>query len=100
MSDGTTFYSWRGFHNSEAHHWEGGDTVPECYDCETVCYRSMPCLCCEKARAEKAEAALRRVREVCDLWQRRYDSAIRHPADIPAVAITAVLRALEGDVDE
>lgn len=49
------------------------------------------------ARAEQAEAAIARVREVCDLWQRRYDSSIRHPADIPAVAIVAVLRALEGD---
>ena len=50
------------------------------------------------ARAEKAEAQVQRVREVCDLWQRRHDSAIRHPADIPAVAITAVLLALDGDV--
>ena len=48
-------------------------------------------------RAEQAEAAIQRVRDVCDLWQRRHDSSIRHPADIPAVAIVAVLRALEGD---
>ena len=48
-------------------------------------------------RAEQAEAAIARVRDVCDLWQRRHDSSIRHPADIPAVAIVAVLRALEGD---
>ena len=48
-------------------------------------------------RAERVEAAIARVRDVCDLWQRRHDSSIRHPADIPAVAIVAVLRALEGD---
>ena len=51
-------------------------------------------------RAERAEAAIARVRDVCDLWQRRHDSSIRHPADIPAVAIVAVLRALEGDSDD
>lgn len=58
MGEGTFYtpYSWRGFHNSEAHYWEGGDTVPGCHDCETVCYRSMPCHCCEKARADAAEA--------------------------------------------
>lgn len=50
-------------------------------------------------RAEQAEAAIARVRDVCDLWQRRHDSSIRHPADIPAVAIVAVLRALDGDGD-
>ena len=53
-----------------------------------------------RARALMAEAQVRRVREVCDLWQRRHDSAIRHLTDIPAIAIIAVLRALEGDVDE
>ena len=53
-----------------------------------------------QSRALMAEAQVRRVREVCDLWQRRHDSAIRHPADIPAVAITAVLRALDGGSDE
>ena len=47
-----------------------------------------------------AQATIQRVREVCDLWQRWHDSAIRHTTDIPAVAIAAVLRALEGDVDE
>lgn len=47
-----------------------------------------------------AQATIQRVRDVCDLWQRRHDSAIRHPADIPAVAIIAVLRALDGDGDE
>ena len=46
-----------------------------------------------------AEAAAQRVRDVCDLWQRRHDSSIRHPADIPAVSIVAVLRALDGDGD-
>ena len=50
-----------------------------------------------RARAEKAEAAIQRVRDVCDLWQRRYDSSIRHPTDIPAVAIVAVRRALDGE---
>ena len=54
---------------------------------------------CWVARAEKAEATIQRVRDVCDLWQRRHDSSIRHPADIPAVAIVAVLRALDGDGD-
>ena len=53
-----------------------------------------------QSRAENAEAAIARVRDVCDLWQRRHDSSIRHPADIPAVAIVAVLRALEGDSDD
>ena len=48
-------------------------------------------------RAFKAEDAVRRVREVCDLWQRRHDSSIRHPSDIPAIAIAAVLRALDGE---
>ena len=42
------------------------------------------------------EAAIARVREVCDLWQRRHDTSIRHPTAIPAIAITAVLRALDG----
>jgi hypothetical protein len=46
---------------------------------------------------KQAQAAIQRVREVCDLFQRRYDSSIRHPADIPAVAIVAVRRALDGD---
>ena len=55
---------------------------------------------CWVARAEKAEATIQRVRDVCDLWQRRHDSSIRHPADIPAVAIVAVLRALDGDGDD
>ena len=48
-------------------------------------------------RAEQAEAAIQRVRDVCDLFQRRYDSSIRHPTDVPAVAIVAVRRALDGD---
>ena len=48
-------------------------------------------------RAEQAEAAIQRVRDVCDLFQRRYDSSIRHPTDIPAVAIVAVRRALDGE---
>ena len=52
------------------------------------------------SRAVAAEAQVQRVREVCDLWQRRHDSSIRHPADIPAVAITAVLRALGGGDDD
>ena len=43
------------------------------------------------------ERAIQRVRDVCDLFQRRYDSSIRHPTDIPAVAIVAVRRALDGD---
>lgn len=51
------------------------------------------------ADLEEAQAAIQRVRDVCDLWQRRHDSSIRHPADIPAVAIVAVLRALDGDGD-
>ena len=51
-------------------------------------------------RYQTAEAQVQRVREVCDLWQRRHDSSIRHPADIPAVAITAVLRALGGGDDD
>lgn len=51
-------------------------------------------------RAEKAEAAIARVRDVCDLWQRRHDTSIRHPTAIAAIPITAVLRALEGDSDE
>ena len=50
-----------------------------------------------RARAEQAEAAIARVRDVCDLFQRRYDSSIRHPTDIPAVAIVAVRRALDGE---
>jgi len=50
-----------------------------------------------KARALDAEAAIQRVREVCDLWQRRHDASIRHPTDIPAVAIVAVRRALDGE---
>jgi len=50
-------------------------------------------------RAFKAEAAIQRVRDVCDLFQRRYDSSIRHPTDIPAVAIVAVRRALAGESD-
>ena len=50
-------------------------------------------------RAEQAEAAIQRVRDVCDLFQRRYDSSIRHPTDIPAVAIVAVRRALDGESD-
>ena len=50
-----------------------------------------------RRRAEQAEAAIQRVRDVCDLFQRRYDSSIRHPTDIPAVAIVAVRRALDGD---
>ena len=55
---------------------------------------------CIEGRLIKAEAQIQRVREVCDLWQRRHDSSIRHPTAIPAVAITAVLRALDGDGDE
>ena len=50
-------------------------------------------------RLNKAEAAIQRVRDVCDLFQRRYDSSIRHPTDIPAVAIVAVRRALDGESD-
>lgn len=46
-------------------------------------------------RAEQAEAQVQRVQKVCDLWQRRHDSSIRHPTAIPAIAITAVLRALD-----
>ena len=53
-------------------------------------------------RLEQAEAAIQRVRGVVDLWQRHdprrwHDSSIRHPADIPTVAIVAVRRALDGD---
>ena len=44
----------------------------------------------------QAEAAIARVRDVCDLWQRRHDTSIRHPTAIPAIPITAVLRALDG----
>jgi len=54
---------------------------------------------CAEHLIERQQAAIQRVRDVCDLWQRRHDSSIRHPADIPAVAIVAVLRALDGDGD-
>lgn len=53
-----------------------------------------------RLRAEQAEAAIARVRDVCDLWQRRHDTSIRHPTAIPAIPITAALRALEGDSDD
>ena len=54
---------------------------------------------CAEHLIERQQAAIQRVRDVCDLWQRRHDSSIRDPADIPAVAIVAVLRALDGDGD-
>ena len=46
------------------------------------------------------EATIARVREVCDLWQRRYDSSIRHPADIASIPIEQVFSALDGADDE
>lgn len=54
------------------------------------------------SQLNEAEAAIQRVRGVVDLWQRHdprrwHDSSIRHPADIPTVAIVAVRRALDGD---
>ena len=54
---------------------------------------------CAEHLIERQRSTIQRVRDVCDLWQRRHDSSIRHPADIPAVAIVAVLRALDGDGD-
>lgn len=65
--------------------------TPVCWVCE-IRYQ-WPC---PTRRAQDAETAIARVREVCDLWQRRHDSSIRHPSAIPAIAITAVLRALDG----
>ena len=50
----------------------------------------------QRGRAE-LEAAIARVRDVCDLWQRRHDTYIRRPDAIPAIPITAVLRALDGE---
>ena len=54
---------------------------------------------CAEHLIERQRSTAQRVRDVCDLWQRRHDSSIRDPADIPAVAIVAVLRALDGDGD-
>lgn len=83
--------------DGNAHTWRscGKDEDGQGLDVNTLLSERME----QVERAEKAEAAIARVRDVCDLWQRRHDSSIRHPADIPAVAIVAVLRALDGDGD-
>lgn len=65
-----------------------------------VCEEPDPSWPCPSRRAQDAEAAIARVWDVCDLWQRRHDTSIRHPTAIAAIPITAVLRALNGDSDE
>jgi len=101
----------RGLHNPDTH-GTTSDGEPYCESCG-VCDEGWRCRCCLAAEVEalrgenkalkymveRDTAAIQRVRDVCDLWQRRHDSSIRHPADIPAVAIVAVLRALDGDGD-
>ena len=92
---------WMGLHNPERHEADASDPRVKWCPCftamtEHVCAPDRPCPCCVEAEAERLRALVQRVREVCDLWQRRYDSSIRHPTDIPAIPITAVLRALDG----
>ena len=64
-------------YNAESHGGlpptEHEEAVPACLDCQTWCSLSQPCRCCLladmealTARAEKAEAALERVREAIE----------------------------------
>lgn len=55
---------------------------------------------CEYMRALTAEAAIDRVVRLAANWQRRFDSSIRHPADIASIPIKEVFAALDGDSDE
>ena len=52
------------------------------------------------ARAENAEAAIERVRELCANRQRCLDPAIKHPTAISIISIDEVLQALDGERDE
>jgi len=49
-----------------------------------------------QARAERAEAAIDRVVRLAANCQRRFDSSIRHPADIASIPIEEVFAALDG----
>lgn len=60
----------------------------------TACSRSADW----KARAEKAEAAIRRVREVCDRRSSRV--WINDQPGIQVVAVAQILDALDGDSDD
>ena len=105
---------WTGVFNRDGHDSTGQRAWCRCGE---WCYPSDPCPCCEKtalgdktaaevlaevealtARAEKAEAALERVREVCDdtplAWQ---ESASDEP--VGCVFVPSVLAAL-GDPNE
>ena len=97
---------WRGLHNPERHGINrSGVTacISELDGCGCHCYADQLCPCCLEsevealtARAEKAEAALARVREACDeaplAWQ-------EEPGDepVPCVYVPSILEALDPD---
>ena len=58
---------------------EHEEPVPACLDCETWCDASMPCRCCLTLRAEKAEAAIARVRAAAMV--NFPDGEVAHPPD-------------------
>ena len=55
-------------YNPEAHEpWmPRASTALMCRRCRDLCGEPIPCRCCETARADEAEAALKRVREFCE----------------------------------
>jgi len=55
---------------------------------------------CEYVRALTAESAIDRVVRLAANWQRRFDSSIRHPADIASIPIEEVFAALDGGSDD
>ena len=55
---------------------------------------------CAEQLIEQQQAAIDRVVRLAANWQRRFDSSIRHPADIASIPIEAVFSALDGADDE
>ena len=76
---------WRGLHNPERHFDDGGDSLPECWDCETECLASRPCRCCLAAevadRDQRIAAALALLQPDaggwCDCLAHRIGRALR-----------------------
>ena len=68
--------AWYGLQNHEAHIDEGGDAAPECFDCESMCFRSMLCRCCLQAEVERLTAERDILRAANAIKAERIDAAL------------------------
>lgn len=95
---------WRGLHNPDRHSGEFLDPdVADCSCCECrYCAKDSPCRCCltieveaQTARADAAEAALRRVREACE-QQTCYGEYGPDAEVVAALPVHVIVEALDG----